>query len=122
MRIEVLLDGEPFTPYVADGVHRCDADRFDGVRLQCSRGPIVDPAHWAQVLVPVSPHMLFDRAMVLGPETRVRLGVGGHRRAHLSVDGRSGGVLDVGGGTSNVRPIRFRVDSSGLAPRGFIRC
>ena len=38
-----------------------------------ARGPIIDPRHRAMVLVPVSPHMLFDRALVLTPEAKEHL-------------------------------------------------
>lgn len=95
VRIDVELDGAPFTPYVADGVIVSTPTGSTAYAFS-ARGPIVDPGHRAQVLVPVSPHMLFDRALVLGPDTRVRLVVAGTRTAHLSVDGHSGGELGVG--------------------------
>jgi NAD+ kinase len=48
------------------------------------------------VVTPVSPHMLFDRSMVLGPHATVRLEVCGHRPATVSVDGRHLGELTDG--------------------------
>jgi NAD+ kinase len=95
VRIEVALDGEPFTPYVADGVIIATPTGSTAYAMS-ARGPIVDPRYLAQVLVPVSPHMLFDRALVLDPTTLVSLRCGGHRPAHLSVDGRSEGLLEPG--------------------------
>ena len=95
IRIDVSLDGEPFTPYVADGVMIATPTGSTAYAFS-ARGPIVDPRHRAQVLVPVSPHMLFDRALVLAPDAVVRMTVAGGRPAHLSVDGHSGGTLDVG--------------------------
>jgi NAD+ kinase len=95
IRIDVTLDGEPFTPYVADGVMLATPTGSTAYAFS-ARGPIVDPRHRAQVLVPVSPHMLFDRALVLAPDAVVRLAVAGGRPAHLSVDGHSGGTLDPG--------------------------
>ncbi|MEZ5322555.1 MAG: NAD(+)/NADH kinase [Microthrixaceae bacterium] len=95
VRIEVQLDGEAFTPYVADGVIVATPTGSTAYALS-ARGPIVDPRHRAQILVPVSPHMLFDRALVLTPETSVRLVVAGGRAGHVSIDGRSGGVVEVG--------------------------
>jgi len=95
VRIDVELDGESFTPYVADGLMVATPTGSTAYALS-ARGPIVDPRHRAQVLVPVSPHMLFDRALVLDPETVVRLTVSGVRPAHLSVDGHSCGGLTVG--------------------------
>ena len=54
-----------------------------------ARGPIVAPTHRCLVLTPVSPHMLFDRTLVLDPHTSVRLEVIGHRPATVSADGRN---------------------------------
>lgn len=95
VRIDVELDGVPFTPYVADGLIVATPTGSTAYAFS-ARGPIVDPIHRAQLLVPVSPHMLFDRALVLGPDTVVRLTVAGGRDAHLSIDGHSGGLVEVG--------------------------
>jgi len=61
-----------------------------------ARGPIVAPEHKALVLTPVSPHMLFDRSLILNPEAVIRLEVCGDRPATLSVDGRNLGELREG--------------------------
>ena len=61
-----------------------------------ARGAIVDPAHRALQLTPVAPHMLFDRSLLLQPETFVRVAVVGDREANVSVDGRSMAVLGEG--------------------------
>ncbi len=109
VRIDVELDGEPFTPYVADGVIVATPTGSTAYAFS-ARGPIVDPGHRAQVLVPVSPHMLFDRALVLAPDTVVRLVVTGARPAHLSVDGHSGGTLEPGEAivcTADATPARL---------------
>jgi NAD+ kinase len=54
------------------------------------------PTLQAMLLTPVSPHMLFDRPLVLEPTTELRIAVSGHRPATLSVDGRGVGVLHDG--------------------------
>jgi len=95
VRINVELDGAAFTPYVADGVIVATPTGSTAYAFS-ARGPIVDPIHRAQVLVPVSPHMLFDRALVLAPDTLVRLVVAGGRPAHLSIDGHPFGNLEPG--------------------------
>lgn len=95
VRIDVALDGVPFTPYVADGLILATPTGSTAYAFS-ARGPIVDPIHRAQVMVPVSPHMLFDRALVLGPDTVVRMTVAPGRPAHLSIDGHSGGELESG--------------------------
>jgi NAD+ kinase len=61
-----------------------------------ARGPIVSPALRCMVLTPVSPHMAFDRALVLAPDERVTLEVRGDEPGLLSADGREGLPLPVG--------------------------
>ena len=95
IRLDVALDGEMFTPYVADAMLVATPTGSTAYALS-ARGPIVDPRHRAQILVPVAPHMLFDRALVLQASTEIRLTVRGVRAASLSVDGRPSGALAVG--------------------------
>jgi NAD+ kinase len=86
VRLLLSLDGEFFTTYAADGVIVATPTGSTAYSFS-ARGPIVDPAHRAMVITPVSPHMLFDRSMVLAPEATVRLEVSGHRPATVSADG-----------------------------------
>lgn len=95
VRIEVSLDHEFFTPYMADGLIVATPTGSTAYAFS-ARGPIVAPRHRALLLTPVSPHMLFDRTLVLEPTTEVRLRVSGHRPATLSVDGRNLGELAEG--------------------------
>ena len=75
--------------------HRRDTDRLDRI-LAVGAGPIVSPRHRALLLTPVSPHMLFDRSLILDPGEPLSLEVIGHRPATLSVDGTSVGELERG--------------------------
>jgi NAD+ kinase len=95
VRLDVSFDGEAFTSYVADGLIVATPTGSTAYTFSV-RGPIVAPRHRAIVLTPVSPHMLFDRSLVLEPETEVVLGVAGHRVARVSIDGRDSGVADIG--------------------------
>lgn len=95
VRLGVVLDGEPFTTYAADGMIVGTPTGSTAYALS-ARGPIVDPTHRALVLAPVAPHSLFDRALVLSPSTEVRLVVEGDRPATVSIDGRSVGQIGVG--------------------------
>ena len=95
VRLAVLIDGVPFTTYAADGLIVATPTGSTAYSLS-ARGPIVSPSHRALLLTPVSPHMLFDRSLVLDPAQSVSLELIGHRRAVLSVDGRRAGVLDEG--------------------------
>jgi NAD+ kinase len=95
VRLEVTIDGDFFTTYAADGLIVATPTGSTAYAFS-ARGPIVAPEHRAILLTPVSPHMLFDRTMVLEPNSSVRLEVCGHRPATLSVDGRNLGTLHEG--------------------------
>lgn len=92
VRLDVTIDGNYFTPYTTDGLIVATATGSTAYSFS-ARGPIMAPTLRAMLLTPVSPHMLFDRPLVLGPTTEVRIAVSGHRPANLSVDGRNLGVL-----------------------------
>lgn len=92
VRLSVSVDDEFFTTYAADGLIVATPTGSTAYAFS-ARGPIVEPTHRALLLTPVSPHMLFDRTLVLDPEARLRLTVQGHRAATLSVDGRNLGEL-----------------------------
>jgi NAD+ kinase len=95
VRLAVTIDGEYFTTYAADGLIVATPTGSTAYAFS-ARGPIVDPAHRALLLTPVSPHMLFDRTLVLEPQTTLTLTVADHREATLTVDGQPGGVLHEG--------------------------
>jgi NAD+ kinase len=95
VRLEVTVDGEVFTTYAADGLIVATPTGSTAYSFS-ARGPIVAPTHRCLVLTPVSPHMLFDRTLVLDPHTSLRLEVVGHRPATVSADGRNLGTLQPG--------------------------
>ena len=95
VRLEVEVNGEFFTTYAADGLIVATPTGSTAYAFS-ARGPIVAPTHRAILLTPVSPHMLFDRTLVLEPSAEVRLVVQGHRPATVSVDGRNLGELGEG--------------------------
>jgi NAD+ kinase len=95
VRLGVTVDDEFFTTYAADGLIVATPTGSTAYAFS-ARGPIVEPTHKALLLTPVSPHMLFDRTLVLDPEARLRVDVRGHRPATLSVDGRNLGELGEG--------------------------
>lgn len=99
VRLGVEVDGQFFTTYAADGLIVATPTGSTAYAFS-ARGPIVAPTHRAQLLTPVSPHMLFDRTLVLDAEATVRIRVNGHRTATLSVDGRNLGELAEGDAVS----------------------
>ena len=64
VRLQIVVDGEPFTTYHADGVIVATPTGSTAYAWSAG-GPIVAPDHEAMLLVPVAPHMLFDRSLVL---------------------------------------------------------
>ena len=64
IRLDVSINGSPFTSYAADGVIVATPTGSTAYSFSV-RGPIVSPALRCIVLTPISPHMLFDRSLVL---------------------------------------------------------
>ena len=95
VRLDVALEDARFTTYEADGLIVATPTGSTAYAFS-ARGPIVDPSLRALLLTPVSPHMLFDRTLVLDEAAEVRITVGGHRPAALVVDGRVLGDLEAG--------------------------
>ncbi len=83
IRVAVEIAGRAFLTYVADGLLVSTPTGSTAYNLS-ARGPIVSPRLRAMVLTPVSPHMLFDRSLVLEPEEWLRLTV---------LEGRSGAAV-----------------------------
>lgn len=95
VRLLARIDGEPFTHYTADGLIVATPTGSTAYSLS-ARGPIVSPRHRAILLTPVSPHMLFDRTLVLDPSEVVEIEVSGHRSVDVAIDGRAVGELHEG--------------------------
>jgi NAD+ kinase len=102
IRLDVVISGSPFTTYAADGVIVATPTGSTAYSFS-ARGPIVSPRNRCLVLTPVSPHMLFDRALVLAPDEELAMTVvepphaGGPRApVALTVDGREYGQLGPG--------------------------
>ncbi|HEX9529974.1 MAG TPA: NAD(+)/NADH kinase [Acidimicrobiales bacterium] len=95
VNVAVGIDGRPFLTYAADGLIVATPTGSTAYNLS-ARGPIVSPHLRAILITPVSPHMLFDRSLVLEPEEEVRLDILDGSRAELLLDGRSTGELVAG--------------------------
>jgi NAD+ kinase len=95
VRIAASIDGTPFVTYAADGLLLATPTGSTAYNLS-ARGPLLSPRLRALVLTPVSPHMLFDRPLVLDPDQRVRLEVLDPRPAVLVVDGLTVATLEPG--------------------------
>jgi NAD+ kinase len=81
--------------YAADSMIVSTATGSTGYNLS-ARGPIVSPKLRCLVVTPVSPHMLFDRSIVLDPSDEVSFRLQGPWGADLIVDGAACGLVDTG--------------------------
>lgn len=109
IRLMASIAGHPFVTYVADGLLVATPTGSTAYNLS-ARGPILSPGLRAMVLTPVSPHMIFDRPLVLEPEQWVRLELVGPRPAVLVLDGQGAEVLEPGDAVAcrmAERPARF---------------
>jgi NAD+ kinase len=70
VRLHVSVDGAPFTSYAADGLILATPTGSTAYSMS-ARGPVVSPRLKAVLLTPVSPHMLFDRTLVLDQGDKV---------------------------------------------------
>ncbi len=111
-RLDVSINGAFFTSYAADGVIVATPTGSTAYSFS-ARGPIVSPRLRCLLLTPVSPHMLFDRSLVLDAEEDLDLVVSDDRTALLTIDGRELGVLEPGavvrctGGPGAARVVTF---------------
>ena len=118
IRLDVSINGSAFTTYAADGVIVATPTGTTAYSFSV-RGPIASPALRCLVLTPVSPHMLFDRSLVLADREELGFVVCGERgNVVLTVDGRELGELvpgdEVAIGAAD-EPLRL----ASLRPRDF---
>jgi NAD+ kinase len=117
IRLAVSINGSPFTTYAADGVIVSTPTGSTAYSFS-ARGPIVSPALHCVLLTPVSPHMLFDRTLLLGPEEELAFAVADGSLVALTVDGREMGEL-VAGDRVTCRAAPTPVRMVDIAPRDF---
>ena len=92
VRLTVTIGDRPWATYAADGLIVATPTGSTAYSLS-ARGPVVSPRLRAMVVTPLSPHMAFDRALVVAGEEAVRVEVADDRPAALTVDGRDRGLL-----------------------------
>ena len=95
VRFDLSINGSAFTTYAADGVIVATATGSTAYSFS-ARGPIVSPALRCLVLTPISPHMLFDRSLVLAETEELDFVVTGSREVIATMDGRRVAQLAVG--------------------------
>ncbi|HVW32343.1 MAG TPA: NAD(+)/NADH kinase, partial [Acidimicrobiia bacterium] len=117
VRLAVSMNGKFFTTYAADGVIVATPTGSTAYNFS-AQGPIVSPSHRCLILTPVSPHMLFHRSLVLGPDEELGFEVTSQLPVGLVLDGREVGRLSPGDSVSCTQgpwPARLMT----LYPRDF---
>jgi NAD+ kinase len=110
--VEAHIDGEPVTPYKADGVIVATATGSTGYSLAAG-GPVLHPRSADFLLVPISPHLSPAYPLVLPAASVVRLKVDTTHQAALSVDGHinlplvSGDVITIRHSAASSRFLRI---------------
>jgi NAD+ kinase len=95
IRLAATVGDDHVTTFSADGVIVASPTGSTAYSFSAG-GPIVSPRLRCLVLMPVAPHMTFDRPVVLAPDERVTLEVRPDEPGLLSADGRPGLELPVG--------------------------
>lgn len=114
LELRVDVDGRPLSRYGCDGVV-CATPTGSTAYAFSAGGPVVWPGVEALLLVPISAHALFSRALVTAPSSTIAITVDPHAPAAvLCCDGRRtfdvppGGVIMVQRGALPVRVAQLR--------------
>lgn len=95
IRVAMSIGGKAFLTYSTDGIIVATPTGSTAYNLS-ARGPITSPLLRAIVVTPVSPHMLFDRPLVLEPSEWLRLELIDGRPAVVILDGNRTEHLEAG--------------------------
>jgi NAD+ kinase len=74
LEVVIEVDGRPLSSFGCDGVVMSTPTGSTAYAFS-ARGPIVWPSVDAMLLVPLSPHALFDRPLVVGPDSALAVEV-----------------------------------------------
>lgn len=96
LRMDVSVSGEHFAKVPADALVVATSTGSTAYALSAG-GPIVSPRIEATLVVPVAPHTLFDRTIVVGPDELVEIELASDQApALVSCDGREPLEIEAG--------------------------
>ncbi len=96
VHLETFVDDAYVTTYPADGLILSTPTGSTAYSLSAG-GPVVSPELGVLLLTPICPHSFFDRSIVIGKQSRVRVRIRAeHRETLLTVDGQEGFPLEDG--------------------------
>ncbi len=118
--LDVEVNGERFLTYRADGIVVATSTGSTAYGFSAG-GPLIDPRVETLLVTPVAPHSLFDRSLVMPPDSRIVITVTDDRPVRVSVDGREIGSLHEGEsveiGPAERRARFIRLSNEGFATR-----
>lgn len=88
VEVAVEINGREFITFLADGLIVATPTGSTAYSLSAG-GPIVEPDFRTLLLTPIAAHTVFNRPMVLAPDSEIRLTIVGHRSGVVSLDGAS---------------------------------
>jgi NAD+ kinase len=103
--LDVYVDDQSFHTYRADGLIVATASGSTAYAFSVG-GPIMDPTFHATVIVPVAPHSLFNRAVVVPGDSKIEIEVAGDRPCtpKVVVDGQATGTAMLPGERMTILP------------------
>lgn len=113
IHLGVSVDGQHFLTYRADGLIVATPTGSTAYSFSAG-GPLIDPDLSALILTPVAAHSLFDRTLVLPPQTSLQVRVGRDRPVKVTVDKTdmghlgTGEVVEIERGNRAVQFVKFR--------------
>jgi len=84
--VDTQVNNEPLITYRGDGVIVATATGSTGYSL-AANGPVIYPQGQELLLVPIMPHLIAPHAIVLSPESIIKLRLTTTHQATLSIDG-----------------------------------
>ena len=118
--LDVEVNGERFLTYRADGIVVATSTGSTAYGFSAG-GPLIDPRVETLLVTPVAPHSLFDRSLVIPPDSRIVISVTDDRPVRVSVDGREIGSLHEGEsveiGQADRRARFIRLSTEGFTTR-----
>lgn len=120
IKLRLAIDGEPFANLSADGIIVSTPTGSTAYSFSAG-GPIVSPAVDCLIVTPVSPHLFFDRSIVVGPGEEVQVTIlPDPDSVGVSPDGRP--WVEAGPGSLvRVRPAARRLRLAVVEPAPFWR-
>jgi NAD+ kinase len=115
--LDVAVNGERFLTYRADGIVVATSTGSTAYGFSAG-GPLIDPKVETLLVTPVAPHSLFDRSLVIPPDSKIVITVTDDRPVRVSVDGREIGALHEGESVL-IGPALYRARFIRLYDEGF---